>query len=78
MSKLECKNYNINLLKILRVYKKSVLKILAGNVYQRWMICWKDMLQNKALGIILKVTQLKHKNTTQNYWGFRLYPLSGF
>jgi hypothetical protein len=62
MPKLECKKYNINLLKILRVYRECVLKILAGNVYQRWMICWRDVLQNKALGIILKVIQLKHKN----------------
>jgi hypothetical protein len=30
MPKLKCKNYNINLIKILRVYEEFVFKILAG------------------------------------------------
>jgi hypothetical protein len=60
MPKLECKNYNIKFLKILRVYKKFVLKILSARVYRRLMIWWKDIiLRNKALGIILKVVELE-------------------
>jgi hypothetical protein len=65
MPKLQCKDYNINLPKILKVYKEFVLRILAGNVHRRWMICWKYiLLRNKAFGIKLKIIQLKHKNIT--------------
>jgi hypothetical protein len=35
MPKLEFKNYIINLLRVLSVYKEFVLKILAGNVHRR-------------------------------------------
>jgi hypothetical protein len=35
MPKLVCKNYNINLLKIIQRICIKILKILAGNVYQR-------------------------------------------
>jgi hypothetical protein len=63
MPKLERKNYSIDLLKILRVYKEFVLKVLECNVYWRWIICWSDIiLQDKALGVKLKVIQLKYKN----------------
>jgi hypothetical protein len=36
MPELECKNYNIDLLEILRVYKKFELKVLACNIYQKY------------------------------------------
>jgi hypothetical protein len=62
MPKLKCKNYNINLIEILRVYKEFVYKILASNIYRRWMICCKDIIKNKALRIKLKVIQLKINN----------------
>jgi hypothetical protein len=56
MPKLECKNYNINLIKILKLY----LEILACSVYRRWMMCWKDIIiKKKALRIKLNIMHLK-------------------